>query len=179
MNTVPGRGMTASIDPAGRLYAGRVRYASMITLCVLATATAGCASASAAESAPERSLPAVKACLRATHLAATPGPRATTLLDTLHPRPVSLLWIRNGPGALIALYATGADAAKIFGELRTTVPVLRYDNALILSLVTPQPARALRTRIERCAFGPSARPSIGPVVGRGLAAIRSRFWPIT
>lgn len=137
----------------------------IITLCVLATATAGCASASA--SASKRSLPAVKACLRATHLAATPVPRNTTLLDRLHPRPVSLLWIRNGPGALIALYPTGADAAKIFGDLRATVPVLRYDNALILSLITPQPARRLRTRIERCAFGPSARPSIGPVVGRG------------
>lgn len=102
------------------LYAGEVRYASVITLCVLATVTAGCASASAsgagsgAGSAPKGSLPVVKACLRATHLAATPLQRNTTLLDSLHPRPVSLLWIRNGPGALIALYATDTDAVKIF-----------------------------------------------------------------
>ena len=114
-----------------------------------------------------RSLPAIKACLRATHLTASSVPRNTTLPDRLHPRPVSLLWIRNGPGALIAIYATGTDAAKIFGDLRRTFPVLRYANALIISLIIPQPPRALRFRIERCAFGSSARPLIGSVVGKG------------
>lgn len=148
------------------LYAGRVRYASIVTLCVLATATAGCASASASGSGPKRSLSVVKACLRATHLAAISVQRNTTLLDSLHPRPASLLWIRKGPGALIALYATDTDAVKIFRGLRTTVPVLQHDNALVLSLITPQPTRALRVRIERCAFGPGAKPSTGPIVGK-------------
>lgn len=147
-------------------YAGRVRYASIIALCVLATATAGCGSASASGSAPKRSLPAVKACLRATHLAVTPVQRNATLLDSLHPRPVSLLWIQNGPGALIALYATDTDAVQIFRGLRATLPVLQHDNALVLSLITPQPTRALRARIERCAFGPGAKPSTGPIVGK-------------
>lgn len=158
--------MAASIDRAARLYAGWVRSASIIAL-LLATATAGCASAASTPSRPMRCLPAIKACLRATHLAASSVPRNTNLPDRLHPRPVSLLWIRSGPGALIALYATGTDAARIFGDLRSTLPVLRYDNALILTLITPQPARVLRSRIERCAFGPSARPLIGPVVAKG------------
>jgi len=153
------------------LYAGRVRSASIITLCVLAAATAGCASASASGSgsgsgsAPKRSLPVVKECLHATHLAATPVLQGN-LLDSLHPRPVSLLWVRRDPGALIALYATDAGAVKIFRGLRTTLPVLQHDNALVLSMITPQPTRTLRARIERCAFGPGAKPSTGPIVGK-------------
>jgi len=143
-----------------------VRHASIITLCVLAATTAGCASTSAPGSVPKRSLPVVTACLRAKRLAATPLKRNTTLLDSLHPRPISLLWIRNGPGALIALYATDAGAVKIYRGLRTTLPVLQHDNALVLSLIMPQPTRALRARIARCAFGPGAKPSTGPIVGK-------------
>lgn len=107
----------------------------------------------------------VKACLRSTHLAAPAVPRNTTLLDALRPRPVALLAVRDGL-ALIALYRTDNDAAKIFGSLRTTLPVLQHANALIISLITPQPTKAMRNRVARCAFGPGARPSIGPIVGK-------------
>lgn len=141
-----------------------MRSTSIIVLCVYASVIVGCAPASA-RNRENRTLPVVRACLRSTHHSAPAVPRNTTLLDTLRPRPVALLAVR-GELALIALYRTGSDAAKIFGSVRNTFPVLQHANVLIISLITPQPTKAMRNRVARCAFGPGARPSISPLVGK-------------
>ncbi len=86
---------------------------------------AGVGCSGTAPSVPERTASLVEACLQSVKLPVTHVPRGTTLIDSLRPRPVTLLSVADllqgapaQPGALIALYSTDAAANGVFGSLR-------------------------------------------------------------
>jgi hypothetical protein len=135
----------------------------MLLMAVCVFAALSCSAG--ARVASRRSSRTVEACLRSERIPTKPVPRGTTLLDSLNPRPVTLLDVDGDNGALIAIYASVAVAAKRVRQLQGGLPVVQHDNVLVATLVSPQPSRAARYRIYTCAFGPGARPSRSPLVG--------------
>jgi hypothetical protein len=111
-----------------------------------------------------RTLRTVDACLRARQLAPVSVTRGETFLDTLSPRPRSLVSAGSG---LIALYPDPAAAAHIFSLVRPNFPVLQQSNAIVLSMITPQPTVGQLKLLETCAFGRASHPAIGPFVLHG------------
>lgn len=132
---------------------------------------AGVGCSGTAPSVPERTASLVEACLQSVKLPVTHVPRGTTLIDSLRPRPVTLLSVADllqgapaQPGALIALYSTDAAANGVFGWLQNKMPVLKHSNVIVLFLITPQPTPSIQQRIGECAFGTGARPSTGELL---------------
>lgn len=159
------------------LYAGRVRYASIVTLCVLATATAGCASASASGSGPKRShirgqgMPARDAPRR--YISATKHdpprqPSSTTGLAALDPeRP------RRADRALRHRHRRREDLPRSThngagaAARQRARPLVDHASANA-SATSPDREMCLRSR-RQTVNRPHRRQE-------GLAVIRSRFW---
>lgn len=129
---------------------------------LIVTFAAGCAATSAAPAL--RTTMEVNRCLRLHHLDAGNVKRGTTFLDTLKPRPRSL--ISTGE-ALIAIYRSRPDAASVFSTAKTTFPLLQHANALIISFITPQPSRSQLQRLKICAFGERGHATTGPLIKPG------------
>jgi hypothetical protein len=144
-----------------------MKFSWALACAVVALVGVGCDSA-----APiGRTAQKVDVCLRARHLVPVSVRRGETLLDTLSPRPRSL--VSAVPG-LIAIYADPAAAAHIFSLVRTSFPVLQESNAIVLFMITPQPTAGQLKLLERCAFGRDSHPAIGPfVLHRGIPKPRS------
>ena len=121
----------------------------------LVVVLAGCGGSSH----PNRSVAAVKACLDAGHIVTTQVQRDTTLLGNVRPRPITLLSVTDAL-SLIAFYSTDTAAAGIFSSIEDDLPAMQHSNVLVISLITPQPSRAMRATLARCAFGHGVKPSV-------------------
>ncbi len=132
-----------------------------LLLAVVVVVVVGCGSGS---TDAVRTVTAVTSCLRAHGIgASTIVPLSGALPPGFvrHEQVVAVL--RDGIG--IRMYPTVGDAARAFATEKTQGSVVQYGNAVVTFLYgMPWPTTTRARRIERCAFGPHAKPANSPLV---------------